>query len=400
MPMYKKAIGCIFMILGTTTGIGMLALPVVTAHENFTLTILLLCFSWLIMTIGAYSLLEVNLWLPSNTNMISMAEKTLGTFGKVFTWVIYLLLLYSLLCAYLSAISGIIQGLCANNHIILPRWVATVLGLLLFSFIVYKGIGAVDIVNRGLMSIKLMAYLLVVALVTGHVNTQTIFAGDYTIHNSVLMVMLTSFGYAVILPSLRHYLDSNKPLLKKVVCIGSLLPLIIYALWIFVIQGFIPKEGPTGLISMITATNTNALLMQSISAKVHIGWVAHMANFFISICAVTSFLGVSVCLTDFIADGLNIKKQGTPGLAVQGICFLPPLLIVLLSPGIFIQALNYAGLFCLLLLIILPLIMLYRGRYRLGMHEHTLLPYGKSLILGSLTLGIVLFSVNVALLKG
>lgn len=392
--MNRKAFGCILMILGTAFGAGMLALPVVTAHETLTMSLTLLVFSWLIMTIGAFSLLEVNLWLPANTNMISMAHRTLGTYGRSFTWIIYLLLLYSLICAYLSGISDIIQGLLSTIHTPIPSWIATLLGLGLFGTVVYKGIGTVDLLNRGLMSFKLIAYFAIVLLVGRHIHLKPLFTGDYAFHNNAFMVMFTSFGYAIILPSLRNYVDSNKVLLKKVVLVGSLLPLLFYGVWIIIIQGLIPKEGADGLSGMMSS-HTNSMLMQSISSKVNIGWVSSVANLFISICAVTAFLGVSICLTDFIADGLKMKKAGGTGILVYAIAFLPPLLIVLLSPEIFIQALNYAGILCILLLIILPLMMLYFGRYRLGLTDHVLLPYGKRLVIISLLTGIGLLMINI-----
>ena len=44
--------------------------------------------------------------------------------------------------------------------------------------------------------------------------------------------------------------------------------------------------------------------------------------------------------------------------------FVPPLLLVLLSPGIFITALNYAGTLCTILLVALPCLMAWSARYR------------------------------------
>lgn len=392
--MDKKVFGCILMILGTTFGAGMLALPVVTANESFTFSMALLVFSWLMMTIGAYALLEVNLALPSNTNMISMAEKTLGTLGKLITWIVYLLLLYSLICAYLSGISDIIQSLLMKFNLTLSRSFTTIIGLLIFGLIVYKGIGTVDKVNQLLMSIKLIAYFILVSLISTHITINPIFEGDYQFHHNAFMVMLTAFGYAIILPSLRHYLDSNKNMLKKVVLIGSLLPLLFYTVWIFVIQGLIPKTGSDGLVSMITSSHTNSMLMYSVSTKLNVSWLSTIINLFISICAATAFLGVSICLTDFIADGLKLSKQGHSRFWIYTISFLPPLLIVLVFPGIFIKALSYAGILCLILLIILPLTMLYVSRYKLGMKDHILLPYGKGLVISTLLVGFLLLSVN------
>lgn len=360
--MNRKIIGSILMILGTSVGAGMIALPVATAHESIPMSLLMLIVSWGVMTIGAFCILEVCCWLPPNTNMISMADKTLGKWGKLTTWVVYLLLLYSLICAYLSGISDIIQALLGYIHISIPRWLATVSGLLLFGLIVQRGIGFVDVVNRGFMSIKLIAYLILVVFMVKNININYLFEGDIGWGMSAFTLMMTSFGYAIIIPSLRSYLDNDKKLLKKVMLIGSLIPLILYTLWILVIQGLIPRIGADGLINILNSENINSMLMNSMSVALHSGWSANIVKLFIAICALTSFMGVSVCLTDFIADGLSIKKTGKSSILVYIISYLPPLLIVLLSPGIFILALNYAGLWCLILLIIIPMMMLFVGR--------------------------------------
>jgi tyrosine-specific transport protein len=386
--MYKKAIGSILMILGTSVGAGMLALPIVTAHLSFSVSLLLLFFAWLLMTVGAFSVLEVNLWLPSTTNMISMADKTIGRWGKAITWVVYLLLLYSLICAYLSGLSDIIQSLLANVKIDIPRWSATIIGLFLFGMIVYRGIGSVDIVNRGLMTIKFIAYFILVTLVAKHIHIDFVFEGNYQWQSSAVMVMLTSFGYAIIVPSLRTYLNSDEKLLKRVIIIGSLIPLVVYSIWIFVIQGLITKTGDNGLIAMLQSSQPNSMLMSHINEVVNATWLSNVAKLFISICAVTSFLGVSICLTDFISDGLSIQKYGKSAFLVYGVTYIPPLVIVLLFPGIFIKALDYAGIFCLVLLIIIPLLMLYSGRYRRGLQKVKFVPFGKTFILVCLALSI------------
>ncbi len=391
--MYKKIIGSILMLLGTSVGAAMLALPIVTAHESVAMSFFLLFFSWLMMTVGAYSLLEVNLWLKSDTNMVSMASHTIGRFGKVLTWVIYLLLLYSLICAYLSGLSDILQNLLLNFHIAIPIWFSIFLVLGIFGTIVYRGIHSVDILNRGLMFLKLVAFFILVVAMSQHVNFTLPFEGDYEWHNSVLMVMLTSFGYAIIIPSLRNYLNNDK-VLKKVVLIGSLIPLLLYAIWIFFIQGIISRTGEHGLINILNSENTNSMLMNAMTLKMNTALVAEMVKLFISICAATSFLGVSVCLTDFIADGLSIQKKSKSGIIVYLLAFLPPLFIVLISPGIFVTALHYAGIWCLLLLIIIPLMMLYWGRYKKGFMQNKLLP-GKIFLLGSFFVSIYLLVVNI-----
>ena len=75
--MISKTTGSVLMILGTSIGAGMLALPIVSAYANWPLTFLMMIFSWFLMTTGAFALLEVNLWFSSEANLISMVNNTL-----------------------------------------------------------------------------------------------------------------------------------------------------------------------------------------------------------------------------------------------------------------------------------------------------------------------------------
>src|SRR5207253_1937950 len=152
--------------------------------------------------------------------------------------------------------------------------------------------------------------------------------------------------------------------------------------------------GEQGLLAILHSSQQNSMLMNSINDVVHTAWLSNIAKLFISICAMTSFLGVSICLTDFIADGLSIKKRGKSAFLVYGMTFLPPLIIVLLFPGIFIKALHYAGILCLLLLIIIPLMMLYRGRYKHGFQKVKLVPFGKLFILACIAVSVYLVSMS------
>lgn len=381
--MRKKIVGCILMLLGTAVGAAMLALPLTTAQANWQTTLAMMVGSWLIMTAGAFALLEVNLWFPAGSNFIRMAGSTIGKSAKWITWLAYLLLFYSLLCAYLSGTSDILHGLVS----VLPRWAATFLALFILGGVVIRGVSSVDIVNRGLMSIKLVAYLILIAAVFPHISLENISGGNYFYKTSALMVIVTSFGYGSIIPTLRDYLKSDVKQLTWVLLIGSILPMVIYVLWIIATQGLLPR---TALTQMAVSSEPNSMLMHGISALLNNPILGSITKLFISICAVTSFLNVSIGLVDFIADGFQSGKKGLEGVKVYLFAFLPPLVIVLLAPGIFIKALSYAGFCCVFLLILLPMVMLYLGRYRQHHKGQKLLPDSKALIIACAVIAVLL----------
>lgn len=358
----SKLIGGILLIVGTSVGGGMLALPVATAAAGITNSIMVLICCWLIMTAGALLILEVNLRLPAGSNMVSMAKSTLGVPGQIIAWITYLFLLYTLLAAYISGGSDVFDGLLQKVHIHLPGWLTSMLFTLLFSLIIYGGIRAVDYVNRGLMLGKLGVYVLLVLLISPHIQLHVLQGGSLPAIAGSLMILVTSFGFASIVPSLREYFKEDINTLRKVIIFGSLIPLVCYIVWETVIMGVIQREGPYGLMALMHSNHATSGLTEALSEAIHSQWLTAFFGFFTSICMITAFLGVSLGLFDFLADGLKLKKEGAQGKLTLLLTFMPPLIVVLMKPGIYLQALSYAGICCIILLLLLPTMMAWQGR--------------------------------------
>lgn len=358
----SKLIGGILLIVGTSIGGGMLALPVSTAEVGFTNSLFFLVFCWLVMTAGALLVLEVNLRLPAGSNMISMAKSTLGLPGQIIAWVTYLFLLYTLLAAYISGGSDVFNSLLNKAHIPLPTWLTSIIFTALFSFIVYKGIRSVDYVNRGLMFGKLGIYALLLIIISPHVSLAGLNGGTARAFTGTLMVLVTSFGFASIVPSLRDYFEDDIHTLRRVILWGSLIPLFCYIAWDAVIMGVVARDGENGLMALMNSEHATSGLTEALSQSVQNPWISGFFGFFTSICMVTAFLGVSLGLFDFLADGLSLKKSGQQGKYTLALTFIPPLAIVLFNPGIYLNALSYAGVCCVILLLLLPALMSWRGR--------------------------------------
>lgn len=358
----SKLIGGVLLIVGTSIGGGMLALPVSTAAVGMTNSIVFLFACWLIMTVGALLILEVNLRLPVGSNMISMAKSTLGLPGQIIAWITYLLLLYSLLAGYISGGTDVFNSLLQAAHINLPGWFTSVIFTLVFSFIIYGGIRAVDYVNRVLMFGKLGIYLLLVVIITPYIDLPKLNGGSVKAITGSLMILITSFGFATIVPSLREYFKDDIQALRRVIVLGSFIPLICYIVWNAVIMGVVKRDGANGLLALMNSDHATSGLTEAISFAVNNDWITGFFGFFTSICMLTAFLGVSLGLFDFLADGLNLRKNGSQGKFTLALTFLPPLAVVLINPGIYLQALGYAGICCVVLLLLLPAVMAWRGR--------------------------------------
>lgn len=391
----SKLIGGILLIMGTSIGGGMLALPISTAEVGFTNSLIFLFLCWAIMTAGALLVLEVNLRLPAGSNMISMAKSTLGLPGQIIAWITYLFLLYTLLSAYISGGSDVLNSLLHKAHIDVPNWLAAIVFTTLFSLVVYKGIRSVDFVNRGLMFGKLGIYLLLIAIISPHVSPIGLTGGKASAFAGTLMILVTSFGFASIVPSLRDYFEDDVNSLRRVILFGSLIPLVCYILWDAAIMGVISRDGENGLLALMKSDHATSGLTEALSHSVQSQWISGFFGFFTSICMLTAFLGVSLGLFDFLADGLQLKKSGNQGKYTLALTFLPPLAVVIINPGIYLHALSYAGICCVVLLLLLPALMAWKGRQTCQHGEASRMVPGGNLalmLIGFAAIGLLILS--------
>lgn len=386
--MLSRFVGGILLIVGTSIGGGMLALPVANAATGFWQSSIFLFLCWILMTLGAFFILEANLYLPRGKHMVSMADASLGHFGLLLAWISYLFLLYTLLSAYISGGTDVLNNLLSKIGLHLHDWQASLLFTLIFGLVVYGGIRYVDYVNRGLMFGKLAVYCLLIVFIAPYIEAPNFYHGNLRYIGSSIMILITSFGFAIIVPNLRDYFDDDVRLLKKVIFIGSLIPLFCYLAWDAVIIGTIPAEGSQNLESLMQNPHATSTLATLLSDKVQNPMISAFFNFFTSICMLTAFLGVSLCLYSFLADGLKLRQKGGHGLGLFLLTFVPPLLIVIYYPGAYIHALSYAGIFCIILLLFLPALMCYFGRKYY--HSAFIVPGGKSTQLTVIAVSIAL----------
>lgn len=359
----KNAVGGIGLLAGTAIGAAILALPVATTHLGFTYTVLLYVACWFFMTLGELYLLEANLLTGYGSNLLSMAEKTLGAAGKVFTLIIYLILLYALTAAYLSGAGAWIGKLFQHYDNPLHPIHCAIITTFLTIFVIFLGTVITDWVNRFLMIGLLGAFTILFFASAEHIQSPLLFSQHFTWDLRPFPLIITAFGSAIMVPTLTDYLHGKAKQLVAVVLIGSTIPLLIYIVWEMCITGILPIEGANGLImiqqSGHPATDVPLALQRELGSPI----VTTMASYFSIFALITSLLGVTLSLFDFLADGLHIKKNIFGKLKLSAITFLPPLAFVIFYPRGFNITLSFAGLFVSLLLGILPIIMVWRSRY-------------------------------------
>lgn len=338
----------------------MLGLPLVIASAGFLPSSLAFFCCWAFMASTGLLLLEANLWFGEGIHLMTLAERTLGRFAKGIVAISFAFLFYSLLVAYLAGGGQLISEISSYFFSIpMEPFLGSLALVLIFGIVLLFGTGSVDLVNRILMLGLGGSYLGLVLLGVPEVQKEHLLSGVWKYALPALPAMIISFGFHNLVPSLTTYLKGNASALKRTVIWGSLIPLLLYLIWDALILGILAHHE-----NIEGAIDSGTMVTQLFSEAVGKSYVVDLMHFFSFFALVTSFLAVSLSFVDFLADGLSGSK-GTCHTAILVVLVLaPPCLFSYLYPYIFLTALNYAGAFGAVLLFgIIPVLMVYKGRY-------------------------------------
>lgn len=390
-----SVLGGILLIAGSCIGAGMLALPVITGVAGFGPSIAMLLLAWLFMTATSFLLLEANLAVGHDLSLISIAEKTLGKGGKILCWLLFLFLFYCLSIAYIAASGEILQSIIADLFAInLPVWVGSSVFTLVFGVVIYVGTRHVDYLNRMLMVGLIIAYCILIVLGSLHIHFSYLAVKQWKYAFAALPVLVISFGFHNMVPSLAMYLKGNVKRLRITLLVGSLIPLIIYFLWEMVMLGIIPVQGREGLLHALDKGEVATEALRSVVGR---SWINTVAQIFALFAIITSFLAQSLSLVDFLADGLRIPKIGWGRVILILLTLVPPFCFAFAYPGIFINALNMAGGFSAVILFgVMPVLMVWILRYRRKELTVRMLPFGRMLLIPVIAIAVSIFILEVA----
>lgn len=384
-----KVLGGILLIAGTAIGAGMLAMPLSTGVVGFKNATLVIGLTFLYMLACLFILLEAKMHCQGS-NIISMAKERLGKTGEFLSWTCFLLLLYSASAAYISGGGSLLLSIKAIHNNISHNTTSIIFAAV-FGVIGFLGISFIDVLNRFCMIGLGLAYVALVATVSPHISVSNLSGSSPSLIWATIPVLILSFTSHIILPSLKEYYNNDLKKLKKVLIIGSLIPLIVYLVWELLLLGIIPQYGTNSLATVAKAIDPLATMNQILASKNIAGIV--MSNAAFSFFAlVTSYLGVILSLADFIVDGMNLKKDLRGRLTAIFLTCIPPLLFALYFPSGFLMALSYAGIFVAILYCILPVIIVWQARYKQQQTAEYKFPTGK---IGLIIIGLLGFMIIV-----
>jgi tyrosine-specific transport protein len=377
--------GATLLVTGCCIGAGMIGLPVLSLATGFFPSLVAMLLSYLFTTTTGLLLLEATLWFESKANLLSITQFTLGKMGKLITGALFLFLFYSVFIAYMDGggqlFSAFLETIFQTT---LPREVGILACVSFVALIIYGGMRAIDPINKLLMAGLVVAYCALVLLGLPHVDVQNLAHVNWKASLSTLPILFICFGYQNLVPSLVSYLKRNTRSLQIAIAVGNLIPLLLYALWNFVILGLL-SPAHSYPSDMVTS------LLQQATESLSILFASHLFSFF---ALITSFIAIAISFVDFFKDGLKniaFPNRHLREFLVFSLVFAPPLVFCLLYPHVFLLALEFAGgVVAVILFGILPALIVWSGRYIKRVRGSYQVAGGKALLASILILSTLL----------
>jgi len=364
-----SAFGGSLIIAGTGIGAGMLGMPVSTGAGGLLASVIFYLICWSVMICTGFIFVEIDLWLKDEkSNFLAIAQNLLGKTAKVLVAIVYIVLFYSLLVAYVSGIGAILSPF-------VPYVITTVVFVGVLAPLILKGVHMIDRINFWFMIGLFCFYALFIFFGVRFIEVKRFQVFDLAASLPGLPVIFTAFSFQGTVPSLVNYLQRDTKKVRLSIFWGATIALVIYLIWQTMILGIVPLTGPGSLEEAQALGQTAVYSLHQLTNNT---WIYILGQGF-AICAIiTSFLGINMGLIDFLADGLKMEKKGKQ-LVFIGLCaFLPPLVFALIYPKIFLAALHFAGgVGCVLLLGVFPICALYVGRYVRKYLGSKVFPFGR-----------------------
>ncbi|MBE8214915.1 MAG: hypothetical protein HAW62_01085 [Endozoicomonadaceae bacterium] len=353
-----RFIGAVFIISGTAIGGGMLALPIVAIQLGFIPTITLFTLVCGISCISALLLTKINMIAGPGMTLLEMTTKILDKPGQIIANSSLVLLSYALLSAYLT---GTMLFLKQYESLQIIENYSIFLITLLVVILLVAGIKVIDQLNKSLFLVMIVCFFLAVSGLLPAVHYTDVYHisdNKAILWVAVLPVLYTAFGFHGSIPVLTKYIGNHPIAIRNIMIIGSLIPLLLYIIWIIASIGVIPIDQAMHL-SQNPSLSVLLKLLNALSNQP--SYFIFILNLFYGLAIITSLLGVGLGLFDHLATVFQIKSHHIfSRIKIAILAVTPSFLVSFFYPKAFIAALGYAAIPLAFISILLPLAMMQR----------------------------------------
>lgn len=310
----------IALLVGTIVGAGIFGLPYMFAKAGFLTGLVILIVLALSTVLINLLIGEMVLSSKNNEQLVGLSGKYGGQAGRWAMFVAIGLGLYGPLTAYIIGEGQVLNVLAGHSSPLLFSGIFFVFS----SIFVYLGL---DFLRRWELFFTGLLFLVIIALTVVHgsrISFAELAVFDWhKIFFSFGAIFFAFLGGSAI-PPMRSILTGQESLLKKSIIIGTLIPAIIYIIFV-------------GLVVGITGQGTTEIATVGLGSALGQSFLI-IANIFTIFIMATSFLTLGTTLMLIYQDDLGFKKP----LAWLVTC-LPPFLLVLGGLHSFVMIISWVG---------------------------------------------------------
>jgi len=267
----------------------------------------------------------------------TLYERYLGKFGKWVATVTNAIILYGLLVAYIAGGTKILASLVGISGS--PAWLALAFASAL-TFLTMLDMSVLDKYNTVLVFGLLAAFVGLVLTCCDKIHLPTFAECHWEYFGLAIPLVVTAAHFHNIIPALSTNLNWDLAPLRKAMLYGMILAVLMNLAWVACGVGCLPRFGDNSLIAAYAA---------SVPATVPMGAALKrplfqiLAVVFSLVAIATSFLANGIGLQNFVRDICENSFRVKSRLIVRFVTFVPPVVIALVWPNVFIKALDVVG---------------------------------------------------------
>ena len=326
------------LVTGNLIGAGILGIPVLAGICGWLPALLgMVVFCGAMYYTACVLSDESNATRSETFNYPSLYHRYLGAAGKWVAVAANMLILYGLLTAYLAGGSAIITQILHLN----TSPVVSLVFFLLLTLLTVAGISIIHRCNALLIVLMWGSFFAISALGAARINPQNFHHVYWLFLPVAIPVVVTAFHFHNIIPNVAGALHYETRPIRRAMLIGMLIGFLMNAIWLLVGIGVIPLFGGADSLTACYTGNMPATI--PMADLIQSRYFLFLAMLFSIIAIMTSYvangLGLMGFCRDLLENYLHIRRRSV----VVAVTFLPPLIISLVNPSIFLKAINVVG---------------------------------------------------------
>ena len=344
----SKVTNSIFLVSGTAVGSGLISLPISAAKIGLKWTVVITMIAFCV----AYKMSCLTISLMKHQgralSIVELSKEISGKYTKLISMTSLYALSLALLCAYFAGTTSIFARFFG-----LSSTLSTLICIVVFSVLLTIRSSIFNKINSSLVFILFgLIAIAVYAMPTDKVDfTNSLTPTDFTAIMAFLPITFTSFGVQNVCPYVAQNmgLDDLKAI-KKVFFIGTLIPAIIYLLWICATLSRIYIFDHELYGKILTDTVDVGDFVKSLCNSVQLKYEAVILQLLSLFAIMTSATGTGIGLISSLKEIAAFRSKLSIAAIVIGI----PTMMTLLIPDAFIRILSFGGMIATTFVVFVP----------------------------------------------